>query len=458
MKVLFVTGEAWPFIKTGGLGDVAYSLPKTLNKLEIDVRVMLPKYSQIEEKYRLGMKHLGNKYIWVEHHNEYVGIDMYELEGVTYYFVDGEKYFNRSKIYSEQDDCERFTFFCKAVTETFDLTDFYPDIIHCNDWHTGLVPIYLKERRIHNVRTIFTIHNLRFQGLFYNTEIERVLEIPRWGYYYEDGIKYYDMLSFLKGGIVYSDITTTVSKTYANEIKTPEFGEGLHGLFDKFGYKLRGVVNGIDVDTYKSPRITKARLKSRLQSKIGLDEDTHAPLISMITRLDRQKGIDMVIKIFDRIMDTGAQFVLLGNGEPYYEDFFRWKERQYKGRVCAYIGFNQTLAKEIYGGSDMFLMPSIFEPCGLSQMIAMRYGTIPIVRETGGLCDTVTPYNKYTGEGDGFGFKNSNEEELLWCLKYAMNIYNDKSKWVEIVKHAKARNNSWDKPAGEYVDLYEMLM
>ncbi|MDR1832696.1 MAG: glycogen synthase [Fusobacteriaceae bacterium] len=457
MKVLFVAGEALPFVKTGGLGDVAFSLPKSLKEKGVDCRVMMPKYSQIAEKYRFAMTHLGEKRIWMEHHWEYVGVDMYEYEGVVYYFIDGERYFNRSKIYGELDDCERFTFFCKAVSETFDLTGFIPDIIHCNDWHTGLVPIYLKERHVFGVKTVFTIHNLRFQGLFYNDVIERVLEIPRWAYYYDDGVKYYDMVSFLKGGVVYSDLVTTVSKTYAKEIRTPEFGEGLHGLFDRFGYKLHGVVNGIDYGTYKSPRSGKTRLKTQLQEKIGLKEDPYAPLLAMVTRLDRQKGVDLVMRIFDRILETGAQFVLLGNGEPWYEDFFRWKERQYPGRVCSYIGFNQELSKDIYGGADIFLMPSIFEPCGLSQMIAMRYGTIPVVRETGGLCDTVTPYNQYTGEGDGFGFKNVNEEELLWCVRFAINLYFDNDKWFEIIKHAKARDNSWDKPADEYIGLYKML-
>lgn len=246
MKVLFAAGEAWPFVKTGGLGDVAYSLPKALKKEKIDVRVILPKYSAIPDKYKEMMQHLGDKQIWVAHHNEYVGIDYCELDGVTYYFVDNERYFNRSKIYGEVDDCERFTFFAKAIIETFYITGFEPDIIHCNDWHTGLVPIYLKERGMNNIKTIFTIHNLRFQGFFYNDVIEKTLEIDRGRYFIEDGIKYYDMISFLKGGVVYSDYITTVSDSYAEEIKTPELGEGLDGLFRKLDYKLKGIVNGID--------------------------------------------------------------------------------------------------------------------------------------------------------------------------------------------------------------------
>ncbi|MGF6907680.1 glycogen synthase [Fusobacterium sp. PH5-44] len=458
MKVLFAVGEAWPFIKTGGLGDVAYSLPKVLKNMGNDVRVILPKYSQIEEKYREKMIPLGNKNIWVAHHNEYVGIECYDLEDVTYYFIDGEKYFYRSSTYGQIDDCERFTYFCKAVVETFDITGFYPDIIHCNDWHTGLIPIYLRERGYWNIKTIYTIHNLRFQGLFFNDNMEKILELPRWAYYYEDGLKYYDMLSFMKGGVVYSDIVTTVSETYANEIKTPWMGEGLDGLFRKFDYKLHGVLNGIDIDSYKFPRKGKTRAKTELQEKLGLIEDPNLPMISMITRFDRQKGIDMLMEVFDDIMKTDAQMVILGTGEPYYEDFFRMKEYQYPERVCSYIGFNSNLAKEIYYASDMFLMPSIFEPCGLSQMIAMRYGTIPIVRETGGLRDTVIPYDEYANTGDGFGFKNINSQELLWCIKYAMNIYHDGNKWHDIMNRAKLRDNTWSKSAEKYIELYKSLL
>ena len=299
MKVLFAAGEVWPFVKTGGLGDVAYSLPKALKKEKIDVRVILPKYSTIPDKYKEIMQHLGEKQIWIAHHNEYVGIDYCELDGVTYYFVDNERYFKRNKIYGEDDDCERFAFFAKAVVETFSITDFEPDLIHCNDWHTGLVPIYLKERGLNNIKTVFTIHNLRFQGLFYNDVIEKTLEINRGRYFIEDGIKYYDMVSFLKGGVVYSDYITTVSNSYAEEIKTPELGEGLDGLFRKFDYKLKGIVNGIDGAVYKLPRKGKKRLKSELQERLGLNQDPNVPLVSIITRLDRQKGIDLIIDSFD---------------------------------------------------------------------------------------------------------------------------------------------------------------
>lgn len=457
MKILFATGEAWPFIKTGGLGDVAYSLPKALKEKGIDARVILPKYKQIPDKYTHNMKHLGHKKIWASHYNAYVGIEEYVLEGVTYYFVDNMSYFSRDKIYGETDDCERFTFFSKAIVETFDLTGFTPDIIHCNDWHTALVPIYARERHL-NVKTVFTIHNLRFQGFFPNIELEETLELSREKYYIEDGLKYYDVISFLKGGVVYSDYVTTVSRTYAEEIKTPEYGEGIDGLFRKFDYKLTGIVNGVDSSAFKQMTGKKEDAKRKLQEELGLNVDKDVPLVAVIARLDRQKGIDLIIQAFDRMMAMGVQFVLLGSGDVYYSDFFRWKEYQYKGRVCSYIGFNQELSSDVYAGADIFLMPSLFEPCGLSQMISMEYGTIPLVRETGGLKDTVTPYNEYTGQGNGFSFIDATPEVMLKVLDYALKTYRNKKEWNVIVKHAKEKDSSWDKPSQEYIKIYNKLL
>lgn len=457
IKVLFAAGEAYPFIKTGGLADVAYSLPKALKNKGIDARVILPKYEQIPEKYRMNMTHLGHKHIWVSHYNAYVGIEEYIFDGVTYYFVDNMQYFARPKIYGEKDDCERFTFFSKAIVETFDLTGFTPDIIHCNDWHTALVPIYVRERKL-NIKTVYTVHNLRFQGFFPNSEIEETLELNRDKYYQEDGLKFYDSISLMKGAIVYSDFITTVSKSYANEIKTPEFGEHIDGLFRKYDYKLKGIVNGIDKEVFKNPGVPKKDLKLSLQKKLGLIENPDVPLVAIITRLDRQKGLDLITQAFDRMMDLGIQFVLLGSGEPYYEDFFRWKERQYRGRVCSYIGFNSKLATDIYAGSDIFLMPSIFEPCGLSQMIAMEYGTIPLVRETGGLRDTVTPYNEYNKLGNGFSFQDLNPDVMLKILDYAIKFYYDKEVWNDIISQARKRDSSWNRPAEEYIDVYKELL
>ena len=459
MKILFATGEAFPFIKTGGLGDVSYSLPKALvQKEKLDVRVILPKYSKISNELLKDVRHLGHKEIWVAHHNEYVGIEEVELEGVIYYFVDNERYFRRLNVYGEYDDCERFLFFSKAVVETMDITDFKPDIIHCNDWQTALIPIYLKERGIYDVKTVFSIHNLRFQGFFYNNVIEDLLEIDRAKYFQDDGIKYYDMISFLKAGVVYSDYITTVSDSYAEEIKTPEFGEGIHGLFQKYGYKLSGIVNGIDKASYPLSKKSHKTLKANLQAKLGLEIEEATPLVAIITRLDRQKGLDFILEKFDEMMSLGIQFVLLGTGEKSYEDFFRYKESQYRGYVCSYIGFNQELSTEIYAGADIFLMPSVFEPCGLSQMIAMRYGCIPVVRETGGLKDTVKPYNEYTGEGDGFGFRQANGDDMIKALRYAVTMYRRPEVWKEIIANEKKRDNPWKEPAKRYKEIYQKLL
>ncbi|RRD28785.1 glycogen synthase [Fusobacterium canifelinum] len=459
MKVLFATGEAFPFVKTGGLGDVSYSLPKALvQKENVDVRVILPKYSKISSELLKNARHLGHKEIWVAHHNEYVGIEEVKLEGIIYYLVDNERYFKRLNVYGEFDDCERFLFFSKAVVETMDITNFKPDIIHCNDWQSALIPIYLKERGIYDVKTIFTIHNLRFQGFFFNNVIEDLLEIDRAKYFQEDGLKYYDMISFLKGGVVYSDYITTVSDSYAEEIKTPELGEGIHGLFQKYDYKLLGIVNGIDKSSYLLSKKSHKTLKADLQKKLGLNVEEKTPLVAIITRLDRQKGLDYIVEKFDEMMSLGIQFVLLGTGEKRYEHFFAYQEYLNKGKVCSYIGFNQELSSEIYAGADIFLMPSVFEPCGLSQMIAMRYGCIPVVRETGGLKDTVKPYNEYTGEGDGFGFKQANADDMIKTLRYAIKMYHRPNVWQEIIKNAKKRDNSWDKPAKRYKELYQRLI
>lgn len=458
MKILFATAEAVPFMKTGGLGDVAYSLPKALLKEKVDIRVILPKYSKIAESLLKKQKHLGEKQIWVAHHNEYVGIDTVKYDGLTYYLVDNERYFKRSNIYGEFDDCERFLFFAKAIVETMDITGFKPDVIHCNDWQTGLVPIYLKERGVQDIKTVFTIHNLRFQGFFFNNVIESLLEIDRYKYFHEDGIKYYDMISFLKAGVVYSDFITTVSESYAQEIKTPELGEGIHGLFQKLDYRLEGVVNGLDESSYPEAKKSKEVLKAELQKRLGLKIEKETPIIAMITRLDRQKGIDFVIEKMDEMMSLGVQFVLLGSGEARYEDFFRWKEQQYPGYVCSYIGFDSNLSLDIYRAADLFLMPSIYEPCGLSQMIAMKYGCVPIVRETGGLKDTVTPYNEYTGVGDGFGFRDLNAEDMIKTISYAVQMYQKPEHWSKIVEQAKARENSWLESAKKYHVIYQKML
>lgn len=456
MKVLFAASEVWPFIKTGGLADVAYSLPKCLKSSQIDIRVILPKHSLIKNEYLLKAKKIGSKEIWVSHHNEYLGIEKITYENIIFYLVDNERYFKRDTIYGQWDDCERYTFFCKAVTECLDIINFKPDIIHCNDWQTALIPIYIKERKL-DIKSIFTIHNLRFQGFFYNDVIEKVLEISRNKYYYEDGIKYHDMISLLKGGVVYSDIVTTVSPTYSKEIKTSEYGEGIEGIFKKYEYKVYGILNGIDKSTFKLPIKSKTVLKREFQEKMKLEIRDDIPLICFIGRLDRQKGIDLIIEKFDKILDLGVQFVLLGSGEKKYEEFFKRKEFEYKGRVISYIGFNSDLSEEIYAASDILLMPSLYEPCGLSQMIAMKYGCIPLVRETGGLKDTVFAYNEYSEIGNGFSFANISSDEMYDIIKYAINIFINKRKWNKLIISAKKTDNSWETSAKEYKKLYKKL-
>ncbi|MGL5232932.1 MAG: glycogen synthase GlgA [Fusobacteriaceae bacterium] len=474
-KVLFVAAEVWPFIKTGGLGDVAYSLPKELKKEDVDIRVILPKYSQIPEKYKKEMKFIGHKSIKLAWRNLYVGIEELELEGITYYFVDSQQYFFRNNIYGEYDDCERFAFFSKAVIQSFDIINFYPDIIHCNDWHTGVIPLYLNEKKregkYENIRCVFTIHNLRFQGQFGYNEINNILGIDSKYYYNEEGIKFHNGISFMKAGINYSDIVTTVSESYAEEIKTPYYGENLEGLFIHNNSKLYGITNGIDYDVFNPEKDSelfsnfnalntenKKLNKKQLQQDLKLSLDERAPILSIITRLDRQKGIDLIIRVFDNlIQETDYQFILLGNGEKSYEDFFQDVAQKYPGRVSINIGFNNRLAKEIYAGSDMFLMPSQFEPCGLSQLISLRYGTVPIVRETGGLKDTVIPYNEYEKIGNGFSFRNYNAHDMFHVIKYANSIYHNKEEWEKIMLLGMTSDNSWKKSAIKYLDLYKKL-
>ncbi|MGL6131678.1 MAG: glycogen synthase GlgA [Fusobacteriaceae bacterium] len=475
LKVLLAASEAYPFIKTGGLADVTYALPKALKKLGADVRVIIPKYIQIPWEFRKDMKHLGSKFVKLAWRDEYLGIEEYNYGGITYYFVDNEKYFSRINLYGEMDDCERFGFFSKAVLESISITGFTPDIIHCNDWHTGMVPLFLADmKRYQNsdIKTLFTIHNLRFQGVFPYDNLIWTLGLDSKIYFHDDGIKFHNNISFMKAGVNYCDFITTVSQTYAEEIKTPFYGEKLHGLFQHHSKKLLGIVNGVDSDLfnpeddsdikfkYSEKKLNNKYLNKRyLQDKMGLEVDSTKPIISLISRLDRQKGIHLIMAVLDTLIhETDAQFLLLGNGEHEYEEFFKRKSSEYPGRVASIIGFNHILAKEIYAGSDMLLMPSFFEPCGLSQLIAMRYGTVPVVRETGGLHDTVQPFNEYTDEGTGFSFTNYNAHDMLHVLKYATDIFQkDKNGWKGIMKRGMKADNSWDKSALEYLEIYKKI-
>ena len=471
MKVLFVTGEAWPFIKTGGLGDVAHSLPKALSKMGVDVRVVLPKYSLIDYKYKSKMSHVGHTYIKLNWRNQYCGVETLEYEGVKYYFIDNEYYFNRNQAYGEIDDCERFSFFSKSALSALDVIDFKPDVIHCNDWHTGLIPLYLNELKkdglYKNTKTLYTIHNLKYHGIFTRETLGDSVVLPYDTYFREDGLKYYDSISFMKGGINYADQVSTVSETYADEIKSEFYGETLHGLFHLYKDKLSGIINGIDYDIF-NPRKDKEisvkfgqskfdnKLKNKvaLQKELGLAVSAETPLIGIITRLVKQKGMDLVAHILQELLEKDVQVVLLGTGDEDFEDLFEYYSNMYPSKLSSNITFDQALAKRIYASSDMFLMPSLFEPCGLSQMISMRYGTVPVVRETGGLKDTVEPYNQFKNTGTGFTFTNYNAHEMLDTISRALDLYSDQKKWRELALRGMQMKNSWNQVGKSYKKLY----
>lgn len=476
MKVLFVSSEVHPFMKTGGLADVASALPKALRALGVDVRIIMPKYSEIPQEYSSKMIHLANFGVSVGWRNQYCGLEYLLHEDVPVYFVDNEYYFKRPGCYGYYDDGERFAFFCRAVLESVPyMEDFVPDVIHCNDWHTGIIPVYLQDvyydhPALRNARSIFTIHNLKYQGVFSTAILEDLLGLNM-GYYVEDKLKFRDGVSFMKAGIVYADRVTTVSETYAKEIMDPYYGEGLHGLLWEKSAKLSGITNGIDADlydpktdktiyvNYTQRSLSKKEInKTALQQELGLPVNPDIPVIGMITRLVRQKGLDLVTCVMEEMLKMDLQFVLLGTGDTDYQDFFSYYNTAYPGKVAAYIGFDNVLANRIYAGADLFLMPSLFEPCGISQMVSMRYGTIPIVRETGGLKDTVTPYNEYTGEGNGFSFANFNAHEMLDMIRYAVTQYDNKPAWKKLMTNAMKTSNDWKHQAGKYLELYQSML
>lgn len=475
MKVLLVASEAAPFIKSGGLGDVAGALPKELAKKGVDVRVVIPKYKEInwQMRDRLRFKKWFN--IVVGWRTRYCGIFEYQENGVTYYLIDNERYFNRDGLYGYYDDAERFAFFDRAVLEMLKQIDWQPDIIHCNDWQTGMIPVllrleYYKDLFYCSMRTVYSIHNILFQGCF-----DKVILPELFGYDYEPyknkSLEFNKGVSFMKGGINYSDRISTVSYSYSNEIKSPEYGEGLDGLLRCREWDLRGIVNGIDYDEfnpatdnhiYKKYDVntlkTKLDNKEELQKELGLYQSRSTPLIGMVTRLTRQKGIDLIINIADRLLQQDVQLVILGTGDKNFEDHFKWLDYRYGDKVSANIRFDNTLAHKIYASSDMFLMPSLFEPCGLGQLIALRYGSIPIVRETGGLRDTVQAYNRYDESGNGFSFANFNADEMFNIIQYAIGIYYDKRQWNKIIRHAMKSDNSWSRSADSYLNMYNEII
>lgn len=477
-KILFVASEAVPFIKTGGLADVAGTLPKYFNKKEYDVRVILPKYLAIPEKYRNEMKYKTHFYMDLAWRQQYVGVLEMVYNGVTFYFIDNEFYFTGAKPYGEiYQDIEKFAFFSKAVLSALPLIDFRPDIIHCHDWQTGLVPVYIKDTFMenpfyHGIKTIMTIHNLKFQGIW---DMKTVKDITGLNAYYfaPDKLEAYGDANYLKGGIVYSDMITTVSKTYAEEIKTAFYGEGLDGLIRAREGSLVGIVNGIDYEefnpetdpyiykNYNARNFRKEKIKNKraLQKELGLDVNDKKFMIGIVSRLTDQKGLDLVDYVIEELCAEDTQLVVLGTGEEKYENLFRHYDWKYSNRVSANIYYSNERSHQIYAACDAFLMPSLFEPCGLSQLMSLRYGTVPIVRETGGLKDTVVPYNEYEGTGTGFSFRNYNAHEMLNAVRYAKHIFFErKREWNKLIDRGMAADFSWNHSAGKYEELYDRLL
>lgn len=475
MRVLFVASEASPFIKTGGLGDVAGALPKALAQKNVDIRVVIPKYKELNWEVKDKLRFVKWFNVYVGYRESFCGVWECFYNGVTYYVLDNERYFKRDGIYGFYDDAERFAFFDRAVLDMLRQIDWQPDLIHCNDWQTGMLPVLLKFQYKRNdwfywnMKTVYSIHNIAFQGV-YDPKILPELFGFDMELYDNTCLKFDEGVSFMKGGLYYSDIITTVSNTYAGEIQTPEYGHRLDGVLRDRSYALRGIVNGIDYDDF-NPKTdkyiaknydlnsikNKAANKTALQRDLGLTVDEKIPMIAMVTRLTSQKGIDLLVNISDRLLQQNVQLVILGTGDKNYEDHFKWLDYAYGNKVSANIRFDNALSHKIYAASDMFLMPSSFEPCGLGQLIALRYGSIPIVRETGGLKDTVTPYNEYTGDGNGFSFKNYNADELYNIIQYALWIYSNKNHWNTLINHAMNSDNSWEKSAQKYLDLYREL-
>lgn len=475
MQIVFASAECAPFVKTGGLGDVAGSLPAALVRAGAEVIVMVPKYATIKDEYKAQMEHFSDFYVSLGWRNEYCGLEKLEHDGVTYMFVDNERYFARDYPYGFFDDGERFAFFSKAITESLQHLPegFECDILHCNDWQTALAPLFLREfyqglPLYDRVKTVFSIHNVAFQGQFSDTVMEDILgvaHIPAAATQLRcDACS----INYMLGALHYADAITTVSPTYAGEIQTPEFGEGLDGVLRERSYALQGILNGIDVAAFDpatdkriaanytvEDRSGKAVCKAKLQEELGLEVRDDRPLMVMVTRLTRQKGMDLVMYALDRILSGGVQVAVLGTGDRDYEDGLRYFQDKYPGTMAARIEFDPALSQRMYAAADMFLMPSKFEPCGLSQIIAMRYGTLPIVRETGGLKDTVQPYNEFTGEGTGFSFTNFNGDEMGDAVFRAARLFWDnREAWNQLVTQAMSQDFSWTRSADKYLDLY----
>ncbi|WP_035766201.1 glycogen synthase GlgA [Butyrivibrio sp. NC2002] len=477
-NILFVASEGVPFIKTGGLADVVGSLPKEIDSKYFDVRVILPKYTCMSQEMKDKLEYVSNFYMDFHWKNEYVGIFYAEVDGIKYYFIDNEYFFGGFAPYGGDViwEIEKFAFFSKAALSILPVIGFRPDIIHCHDWQTGLIPVYLKERFQGNeffrgIKSIMTIHNLKFQGKWDAKDVQDITGLPDY-YFTPDKLGYYKDANLLKGGIVYADAITTVSSTYAEEIKTDFYGEGLDGLLRARSNDLRGIVNGIDYTEFNPEtdrfltnpynainfRKEKAKNKRALQKELGLPEDDKTMMIGIISRLTDQKGFDLIAYVLDELCQDAIQIVVLGTGEEQYENMFRHFAWKYSDKVSANIYYSNPLSHKIYAASDAFLMPSLFEPCGLSQLMALRYGSIPIVRQTGGLTDTVEPYNQYESTGTGFGFLNYNAHEMMRTVREAERVYYDqKREWNKMVDRAMAANFSWKVSASKYQEMYDWL-
>lgn len=475
MNILMLGSEVAPFAKAGGLGDVLGSLPQKLAEFGHDVRVMLPKYGLIDEKFISEMEFELYDYIPVGWRNKYCGIFSIKKQGVTYYFIDNEYYFGEKCIY-KWNDLERFAFFDKAALEVLPKLGFRPDIIHCNDWQTGMIPVileayYKRNEFYQNMKTIFTIHNLKYQGIYSIESVREFFSLEDW-YFTDDKLEFHGSASLLKAGIVYSNLVTTVSPTYAEEIKTPIGGEGLDGLLSARGNSLFGILNGIDYDEY-NPKTDKyiefnygkrnvlsGKMKNKmaLQKQLGLPVDGEKVMVGLVSRLVDQKGLDIIGEAMGELLNLDLQFVVLGTGHEKYENMFRHYAYHNPQKMSANITFSNDLAHKIYAGADLFLMPSLFEPCGLGQLIALRYGAIPIVRETGGLRDTIKSYNEFTGEGNGFSFYAPNAHDMVYTIKRAIGFFSDKEVWEKLSKRALGEDFSWRESAKKYDEIYQGLI
>lgn len=477
MKILIASPESAPFVSTGGLGDVTGSLPQALANLGNDVRVVIPKYQAIADKHKEGMTFLGNVYVSLGWRSQYCGVFEKDVNNVKYYFIDNEYYFSGENIYSDC-DWERYAFFSKAVLEILPLIGFYPDIIQCNDWQTGLIPpfhhaFYRHHDSYKNIKTVFTIHNLKYQGVQNVSYVQDITGLPDW--YFDNTrigngrtslMKDNQDANYMKGGIVFADRVTTVSPTYAHEITTPQYGEDLDWLLST--KNVVGIINGTDLKPNNAKNIVnyskrnfttkKAENKEILQRKMALDIRPDVPMIGMVARLVHQKGFQLVNKIMDKLMERDVQVIILGTGEDYYESSLQYFEHKYHEKLRSCIMYDSALANQIFAASDMFLMPSLFEPCGISQLISMNFGTLPIARETGGLKDTVIPFNEYTGYGNGFSFAPFNAEDMLFTIDRALNFYQDPKTWKSIQQQAMNADNSWQHSAQKYIDTFEEIL